>query len=382
MTEHNEGNDKPAARRRGPILDAQTQQSIVADYAKVFEEAAKDAQASPEDKKDFDVGMAQVRRQQPDRFTPHADDAQSGTAAPSKPEGKEGGDAGEPRARDERGRFLADGKEGPASEVLRAAKETAAEDAPLILNYRGREVRVPKEEAVALAQQGLDYSKKMEGLKKDTQEWKDFQAYRQYLEKNPNLAVAMGTIMDSFQNTGQVPRLVLDRGDVQAGEVEVTPDLAQLRAQQARQQAWIEQQEASRTVDARIKAMEEAIERTPVLRALSARSLAHKWPGGKPRDLALEKLVSLAQSDPDADVLMLARIAATDVAEVAETLAVDPSYVARKEQDRERFRSESPAGASQPPAKERQLTREDLRNGNVAKSAIDFLRKSYGIHTA
>jgi len=130
-----------------------------------------------------------------------------------------------------------------------------------------------------------------------------------------------------------------------------------------------------------MQAMTAIIDRTPILRELSARSLATTGKSGKPRDLALEKLVQAHMADPAADLELLAEAVATDIRQTHETLAAGAAYVSRKAEERKRFTAESPAGAPATTGNsgKQRMTGADLKSGAVRSNVLAFLKKSAGL---
>lgn len=229
------------------------------------------------------------------------------------------------------------------------------------------------EKVIGLAQQGLSYSQDMKKLKDERKEYDEFVAYRQHLQKNQPLAAAIGDLMQTFEETQRIPRLVIEGGELPKGAQEIPQGFGEREQRFRRLEEAESRRQQQVEVDRRLTHMRDVVAKDPFLHQLSVSSLQRHG-----RDLALQKLVDAHLADPNADVEILAQHVATDMRQTLETLGVDPSYVRRKEEDQKRFSSESPAGApaaSGSPPPEPPLTGRDLMSGKVGKAAIDFVRR-------
>lgn len=170
------------------------------------------------------------------------------------------------------------------SEVVdpRAPVKKAADPAPaapvvppppteLVLKRHGKELKVPVEKAVELAQKGLDYDKRMEDLNRqraalgsDTEQYQNFQTLKQRLAENPKLAKAVQLALEdpdavlspTPRNGAQDDGLGLDDEPATSSrktERRPPPELAELRNELTKVQAT-QQQMAARDADIALNA--------------------------------------------------------------------------------------------------------------------------------
>lgn len=274
---------------------------------------------------------------------------------------------------------VAPAEEAPKGPVDGASKEAPSESNRVVLKYRGKEVDVDSERAIDLAQKGFDYETKMremklrrEELTADEKNFAEYKELQRWLREHPDAGGRITELMAHVEKHGTVPGLDLEsaEADAMAGVPKsVLDDIRELKAHR--------RQESVQSITDRMAARFcDAIEAHPVLSRISKDS--H---GRYGRDLALEALVNaMPDGDPlTVDLSILADSVATQFASTNETLeqadATD-SYVREKEQDRGKFKSESPGGANPPGSgpKPPSFNGKDLENGNVRRAAADFLR--------
>ncbi len=266
--------------------------------------------------------------------------------------------------------------EGAAPEA-KAADQTPAQRA-LVLKHKGREIRVTEEEAIDLAQRGFDYERKMGALnqerqsqQRDQQLYENYVRYKRYLEENPTAAEAIGRVLETYEEKGRIPRIDFD-GEGEEGTERVPPQIAKtLKVLQDK----IDNMERQRGVDELTRSMLDAVESNPALKDYSERSLAR---GGK--DEALQKLAQVMKTDPNLTVEEAAKVAATEVSLIAETLGVkSSSYAGAKRKDQARFGHQE-SGDGVPPASpmpgKRSFSGKDMQNGTVRRAIVDFLGRA------
>lgn len=257
--------------------------------------------------------------------------------------------------------------------AARAPETPAQEQRRLALKYKGRDVELPEEDVVSYAQRGFDYDQKMAALKREREafmaeakNYRDYEEYRKYLNERPDAGKAIGALLKHVEEHGEVPALDF-------AKEKVTP-LSKVDPYTDRRMRALEEELAAlrhdRVNEHLAQQMASAIQSEPTLLRISSDSV--KKVG---RDIALEKLATLVNAAPGADVKTLARSLATEFEQIGETLGGE-SYAQRKRDEVGRFRPEPPSGTSPTPGPgpaRPKYKAADLKNGALLKGAISFM---------
>ena len=283
----------------------------------------------------------------------------------------------EERARDpETGKFVSQ------DEVDVSVKQLGGEDL-VTIDYRGKPVTVPWNKARDLVQKGHDYEQKMSTMKQDRQSYDAWQAYRDYMVKNPELAGVIGDALETYEQTGVMPKFAAD--DYVADEGGSAPESAgntPLERQVRQVTARLDEADHRQAYESYTQRLVQAVEANPVLASVSGES--YRQTG---RDLALEKLVQLTQPDSQSgaypseqDIAIAAEAASTEFAVLrGETLGNRPSQETVSE-DPGRFITERPEGSPLPPSSQDRpsYSARDFKSGNLRGEAERFLAESLG----
>lgn len=242
----------------------------------------------------------------------------------------------------------------------------------LQINYKGRMIDLEMEKAAALAAKGYHYEDSMRALKEerealrvDREMYPQYREYREYLAKRPDLAQAIGGLIDRYEQTGSVglpPPATIEEDEQRAA---VPPAFRKVlddaRAATDKIKRHFEEQEERQLRDRVVTQATEAIANRPALRLAS--NLLYQRTG---RDIALERLVQGAL-EPGSNVEALADALASEYGPlVSETLGVRDGQ----------FRSESPAAAPAGTAKPEQrkaFDAADMKSGAVRRAAQAFI---------
>lgn len=250
----------------------------------------------------------------------------------------------------------------------------------LTLKRNGKEIQVHVEKAIAFAQKGLDYEKKMEGLNQeraglteDRRRYEDYKQLRAKLEANPKLAEAMAYAL------AQPDRV----RDFALGNVPTTPaaddsgghPADDLTARERQQTARLEalQQEVSRLRQSE-QDRDLAKRKQTVLDQVDQEIASYAHLKGKRGELARNQAIAYLSANPN-DINSVPSVVAGIASDVMEALSAEQAVELDTQLAREGLATEPPTGTPTvtPP---HEYKKEDLMNGNVLKGVMEEARRA------
>jgi hypothetical protein len=158
----------------------------------------------------------------------------------------------------------AQGNEGKAANA--GANQGAPKAEPMIIDRQGKQIAVPPEKVKDLVSKGLDYEINNAALKRDSQQYREFEEFRTQVRNSP----ALGQVLEQAMRD---PNAALQKLTTQPSDNKDDNDGEEPK-KQAKQQV---QSSANSDLERRLQALEEDRSRSVVSSAMSKEIQTYPW---------------------------------------------------------------------------------------------------------